>query len=130
VELARTLEARAELIRARDGRAGVETARALLAEAMAIFQRLGNSSELRRLSERRRSLGPGRRERPDLPGDLSAREAEVLGLLAAGKSNREIAEVLVPSEKTVENHLSRIYGKIGADNRAAAAAFAIRNGLA
>ena len=50
-------------------------------------------------------------------------------LIAAGKSNREIAEKLVLSEKTVENHLSRIYGKIGAENRVAAATFAIRHGL-
>ena len=58
------------------------------------------------------------------------REAELLRLVAAGRSNREIAEALVLSEKTVETHLTSTYGKIGADNRAAATAFAVRHGLA
>ncbi|HEX5414848.1 MAG TPA: response regulator transcription factor, partial [Chloroflexota bacterium] len=65
-----------------------------------------------------------------LPAALSAREAEVLRLVARGKSNRAIAEELVLSEKTVENHLRNIYGKIGAENRATATAFAVRQGLA
>ena len=54
----------------------------------------------------------------------------MLRLVAQGRSNRAIAEELVLSEKTVENHLRNIYGKIGAENRAAATAFAIRQGLA
>ncbi len=54
----------------------------------------------------------------------------MLRLLAAGRTNREIAEDLVLSEKTVENHLTSIYGKIGATNRATATAFAIRHGIA
>ena len=47
-----------------------------------------------------------------------------------GKSNRQIAEELVLSEKTVANHLARIFAKTATDNRAAAAAFAIRAGIA
>ena len=65
-----------------------------------------------------------------LPAGLSVREAEVLRLVAAGRSNREIAETLSLSEKTVGNHLTNIYGKIGVENRAAAATFAAQNGLA
>jgi DNA-binding NarL/FixJ family response regulator len=61
---------------------------------------------------------------------LSVREVQVLRLVAAGRSNREIAAELALSEKTVENHLTSIYGKVGADNRAAASAYAIRAGLA
>ena len=69
-------------------------------------------------------------ERPRFPAGLSAREADVLRLVAAGRSNREIAAALVLSAKTVENHLARIYAKVGAENRASATAFAVRHGLA
>lgn len=65
-----------------------------------------------------------------LPAGLSARQAEVLRLVAAGQSNRAVAEALNISEKTVINHLTAIFQKIGCGNRAAAAAFAIRQGLA
>jgi len=64
-----------------------------------------------------------------LPDSLSPREAEVLRLLAAGRTNQEIAEVLVLSVRTVENHTARIYGKIGARGRAEATAYAFRQGL-
>ena len=58
------------------------------------------------------------------------REAEVLRLVAVGRSNRAIADELCLSAKTIENHLTSAYGKLGVDNRAAATAFAIRHGLA
>ena len=61
---------------------------------------------------------------------LTAREIEILRLIATGRSNREIAQALTLSEKTVANHLTSIFTKTGADNRAAATAFAIRHGLA
>jgi pimeloyl-ACP methyl ester carboxylesterase/DNA-binding CsgD family transcriptional regulator len=61
---------------------------------------------------------------------LSPREIEVLRLVAQGKTNREIAEDLVLSERTVINHLSHIFTKTGAENRAGATAYAIRHGLA
>jgi predicted ATPase/DNA-binding CsgD family transcriptional regulator len=64
------------------------------------------------------------------PGGLSAREREVLQLVAEGLSNRDIAERLVLSERTVVNHVSHIFEKIGVDNRAGATAFAFRSGLA
>ncbi len=54
----------------------------------------------------------------------------MLRLVVRGKSNREIAEALVISERTVANHLARIFTKTNVDNRAAAAAFAIRHDLA
>jgi DNA-binding NarL/FixJ family response regulator len=65
-----------------------------------------------------------------LPAGLSARQAEVLRCVVAGQSNRAIAEALNLSEKTVINHLTAIFQKTGCDNRAAAVAFAIRQGLA
>jgi DNA-binding NarL/FixJ family response regulator len=55
---------------------------------------------------------------------------KVLQLVARGKSNRQIARELVISEKTVANHLTHIFEKTGSENRAAAAAFAIRHKLA
>jgi DNA-binding CsgD family transcriptional regulator len=60
---------------------------------------------------------------------LSAREVEVLRLLADGKTNREIADALVISEHTVIRHVSNIFTKTGAENRAAAAAFGLRHRL-
>ncbi|MFW6034585.1 MAG: LuxR C-terminal-related transcriptional regulator [bacterium] len=62
-------------------------------------------------------------------GGLSPREQQVLGLVAAGRSNREIADELVISDKTVERHLSNIFTKIGVVNRAGATAYAYRRGL-
>src|SRR5207247_9873464 len=53
-------------------------------------------------------------------GGLSAREMEVLRLIAAGKTNRSIAEVLVISEKTVARHVSNIFTKLGISSRSAA----------
>ncbi len=63
------------------------------------------------------------------PAGLSTREVEVLRLLARGLSQKEIAERLVISPKTVSNHVERIYAKIGASNRAMAAVFAVQHGL-
>jgi HD-GYP domain-containing protein (c-di-GMP phosphodiesterase class II) len=67
-----------------------------------------------------------RREGPE---GLTAREIEVLRLVARGLSNREIGEQLVISPKTVGNHVEHIYAKIGASTRAAASLFAVRQGL-
>ena len=51
---------------------------------------------------------------------LSVREAEIMSLIADGHSNGEIAAQLVLAEKTVKNHVNRIYAKLGAESRAAA----------
>jgi pimeloyl-ACP methyl ester carboxylesterase len=61
---------------------------------------------------------------------LTPREAEVLRLLAAGRSNRQLAEELVLSERTVARHIANIYAKIDAHGRAEATAYALRHGLA
>jgi HD-GYP domain-containing protein (c-di-GMP phosphodiesterase class II) len=63
------------------------------------------------------------------PAGLTAREVDVLILVARGMSNKAIAERLVISPKTVGNHVEHIYSKIGASNRAAASLFAMRHGL-
>ena len=65
---------------------------------------------------------------PDDHG-LTARELEVLRLVAAGKTNREIASALVISERTVARHLQNIFAKLGVSSRTAASAFAFEHDL-
>jgi NarL family two-component system response regulator LiaR len=60
---------------------------------------------------------------------LTPREREVLRLLALGLSNEEIAEKLSITKRTVQNHVSNIYGKLGLDSRAEAVLYAIRHGV-
>ena len=67
--------------------------------------------------------------RQALPAGLSAREVEVLGLVAQGCSNAQIAERLVISRRTAEHHVAHIYTKIGVSSRAAAALFAMEHHL-
>ena len=64
---------------------------------------------------------------PEAPSGLTAREIEVLRLVSAGRTNPEIAAMLVLSEKTVARHLSNIFTKIDVTTRTAAAAFAFEN---
>ncbi|MFE9218050.1 response regulator [Streptomyces lavendulae] len=64
------------------------------------------------------------------PGALTDREREVLGLIADGRSNREIARALVLSEKTVKTHVSNILMKLDLSDRTQAALWAVRHGLA
>ena len=68
------------------------------------------------------------RRRP-WPAGLTGREVEVLRLVAQGMSNRQIADHLVLSTKTVRNHVERAYIKIGASNRTGATLFALEHGL-
>lgn len=68
---------------------------------------------------------------PDGPGDdLTPREAEVLGLIAAGQSNREIARSLFVSEATVKTHVNRIFAKTGSRDRVQAMRYAYARGYA
>jgi len=72
----------------------------------------------------------GRREMPPTAGgQLTPREVEVLRLIAAGRSNQEIARELVISLNTVTNHVKNILGKTGSSNRTEAASYAFRQGL-
>lgn len=61
--------------------------------------------------------------------ELSAREREVLGLVAQGKSNKEIAAAIAIAENTVKNHLKNILEKLHLENRVQAATYALREGL-
>jgi DNA-binding NarL/FixJ family response regulator len=75
------------------------------------------------------TAGHAVRRRKEWPAGLTSREVEVLRLLARGLQNREIAERLVISPKTTDNHIEHIYTKIGVSNRARASLFAVKHGL-
>ena len=64
------------------------------------------------------------------PAGLTEREAEVVGLLARGLQTKQIAGALGISVKTADRHIQNAYGKMGVSTRAAAALFAMQNGLA
>jgi DNA-binding NarL/FixJ family response regulator len=89
------------------------SAAAEVARAEATFERLG-----------------AHRSVPERPGGLTRRECEVLALVAAGRSNREIGETLLISDRTVARHLTNIFHKIGATSRTQAARYAIDHRLA
>ena len=84
----------------------------LLVVSLAVLAAAGHAS-----SRTRRSDG------------LTAREREVIALVARGLNNREIAARLVLSEKTVRNHVERAYAKIGVSNRVGASLYALEHGL-
>jgi DNA-binding CsgD family transcriptional regulator len=118
-------EARLELARALAGNEP-ELARDEARTAMAAFRELGASRAMDAAAAVLRDLGSGTAARARSYGELTAREQEVLGLLALGMSNAQIAQTLVISEKTAGHHVSRILSKLGVRNRAEAAAHAAR----
>jgi ATP/maltotriose-dependent transcriptional regulator MalT len=99
-----------------------EAAEMELDAARWVFQQLGARPDLARV-EALATATPGG------PGGLSAREVQVLRLVAAGKSNRAIAAELFISERTVERHVSNIFVKLGVSSRAAATAYAYEHRL-
>jgi ATP/maltotriose-dependent transcriptional regulator MalT len=90
--------------------------------AQTAFRALGAARALDAAAAVLRDLGAGSAPRARTTGELSAREQEVLALLAQGMSNARIAQTLVISEKTAGHHVSRILGKLGVSNRTEAAA--------
>lgn len=75
------------------------------------------------------AAGHRRRSRVSRPGGLTARECDVLQLIALGSTTRHIADQLVISRKTADRHVQNIYTKIDVSTRGAAALFAIENGI-
>ena len=90
---------------------------------------LGRDHGLAGLTTRIHSLDAGVAP-PELPAGLSPREAQILGLVARGLSNREIGTCLSISEHTVANHVRAILRKTESANRTEATSFAHRHGLA
>ena len=91
--------------------------------AAAAFARLGATPD------HARAEALARTEPASAAGGLTAREVEVLRLIATGMSNRAIAAELVLSEKTVARHVSNILAKLGLPSRSAATAYAYEHGL-
>ncbi len=100
-----------------------DTAALELEAARGVFAQLGAVHELARAKALIPSAGP-----PDAHR-LTARELEVLRLVAAGRTNREIAAALVISERTVARHLQNIFAKLRVSSRTAAGAFAFEHNL-
>lgn len=103
---------------------GDEDSRRLEIEtARRIFTQLKAAPGLARIAQRSGPVSPRR------IGSLSEREAQVLRLLAAGKTNRAIADELFISEKTVARHVSNIFDKLGVSSRTGATAWAFQHNL-
>ena len=114
-----------------------DTAEMELDAARWVFERLGALPDVRRvegLASPPRPGAPGALGAPGatggtLPGGLTGREVEVLRLVATGRTNRQIAEELVISDKTVARHVSNIFTKLAVRSRAAATAYAYEHDL-
>jgi DNA-binding CsgD family transcriptional regulator len=100
----------------------VEGAEMELDAARSVFEGLAAAPDVGRVVEMSQGA-------PRAPGGLTAREAEVLSLIATGKTNRAIATELVISEKTVASHVSHIFTKLDLTSRAAATAYAYEHDL-
>jgi DNA-binding NarL/FixJ family response regulator len=100
-----------------------DTAAMELDAARWVFRQLGAMPDVIRVESLVREAAP------KAAGGLTAREVEVLRLIAAGRTNRAIAADLVLSERTVDRHVSNIFSKLGLASRAAASAFAVEHGL-
>jgi DNA-binding CsgD family transcriptional regulator len=104
-----------------------DEARAAQAVVGDLAGRLGIAPFIMKLGEL--ESDPSRTGRRGVPGGLSARELEVLRLVARGMTDAEAGEQLFLSPRTVSRHLRSIYNKLGVNSRTAAAAFAYEHGL-
>jgi DNA-binding CsgD family transcriptional regulator len=125
-ERALTLLAMAELQAAQRAN---NPARTLLDEVRAICGPLGAKPALARADALAARLAPTQPVAPAYPAGLSAREVEVLRLVAQGLTNPQVAERLFLSPRTVEHHLHAIFNKTGVSTRAAAARWATEHAL-
>ena len=129
----RRLDAPHEVARSRlqSGRAhrvlgDTDTARLELRAARQVFEQLGALPDLASADA---TLAAMNGVTEPIRHALTDREVEVLGLVATGRTNRSVADALGISEKTVARHVANIFGKLGVSTRAAATAYAHRNGL-
>jgi DNA-binding CsgD family transcriptional regulator len=107
-----------------------DAARTLLDEVRAICEPLGARPALARTDTLAARLTTTQITATAYPAGLSAREVDVLRLVAQGLTNPQVAERLFLSPRTVEQHLRSIYNKLGVSTRAAAAAFAVSHNVA
>jgi DNA-binding CsgD family transcriptional regulator len=91
--------------------------------ARSVFDRLGAQPDLARLDV------PETLARAGAESPLTARELQVLRLISSGRTNKEIADVLCVSERTIDRHVSNILGKLDVPSRAAATAYAFQHKL-
>ena len=119
----------ADTLISRGGTGDRERANTLLDDALAIADELGMRPLMERAALRQEALQTQPAAPAAYPDGLTQREMEVLRLIALGKNNREIAEELVISLRTVAHHVTSILTKSGAANRTEAAAYAARQGL-
>ncbi|HEX6677581.1 MAG TPA: LuxR C-terminal-related transcriptional regulator [Actinomycetes bacterium] len=119
-------EGQARALLALDRPGDRQQAAMLIEEAVATAEALG----IHGLGERASAMRTATAATPSWPAGVTGREVEVLRLIAAGRSNRAIAEALFISPNTVLRHVSNIFTKLGVANRAEAAAYATRQGLA
>jgi ATP/maltotriose-dependent transcriptional regulator MalT len=101
----------------------------LLDQALAIFQRIQAKKMAEKVASLLEQIEALPAKTPAYPDGLTQREVEVLRLIATGRSNPDIAAELVISLNTVTRHVSNIFSKTGAANRAEAATYAYRHGL-
>ena len=127
-ELAWTCCDYADMLLERGGEGDHPKAISLLNESLAISSELGMRPLMERVEARLAGLEP-RAPITEYPGGLSQREVEVLRLVAAGKTDREIAEELYISFRTVGNHVRNILNKTNTINRTEAATYANQHGL-
>ena len=120
----------ADTLRTRNAEGDRAKATSLLDESLAISTELGMRPLMERAIERLERIQAQPPAVPTYPAGLSQREVEVLRLIAAGKTDREIAEELFISFRTVGNHVRNILNKTNTINRTEATAYAVREGLA
>jgi DNA-binding CsgD family transcriptional regulator len=127
--VAHTHDAYARMLARRGHRDDVRRAREQAQLARCLYARFDMAYDVARIDAFLAALPECAESPPTYPDGLTAREVEVLQLLADGRSNREIAEKLVLSVRTVERHITNLYAKIDAHGKADATSYALKHGL-
>ena len=128
-ELAWSCHDYAQAMIQRKGDGDLSKAISLLEESLAISTDLGMRPLMERVTVLKEETPSPSARAPAYPDGLTHREVEVLCLIVAGKTDREIAEELFISARTVGGHISNILNKTSTSNRAEAAVYAARQGL-
>jgi DNA-binding CsgD family transcriptional regulator len=128
-ELAWTCLEHSAILKRRDGPGDSESAISMLDEALSITDELGMTPLADKIADLQVQVASQPATSPAYPDGLTAREVEVLRLVAAGKSNQDIADALVITLRTAGNHVANILNKTGLANRTEAAAYAIRQDI-